>query len=647
VQQAADAPAAALSPAQALQLLLVQPKQQTKHQQASKPAADLTPSADAVGAVLAKHLQARLGSLSAQQMHRLIVALVNLNVTPPEGFTDAAAAALQSRLVLLPKGRHVVNVLQALLEWGYLPTPAFMRSFYAATDLLLDTFSVSSCFWLLGVIWDAAILRHAAPADMGALMPPPKLIADMLQGMEGRAIAPGRACEGMRLLGMLRVRPAPALLASWFDASSRQGALRGLEPRLVLAALWGACELQVVPPAAWMDEALEGLVPPGRMSACAPATLAGVLRCLHRLGVVPAPAFAIAAAEAAAATANAGAAWDAESLSVLLGCLGDWGTAPPASAVQALARCAAHLAIGADGASAARLFIWWQAVRAGQEAERMLGGMEPEEQFAVDLALWSATLRHLPRPGQPWEAVSGEDPASAGPTSRDTLPRAALVPLFLAGMAAATRDPTVTPPAWLECAWAGAVGAAAAADALSTSEAAALLCSALVQAPGVHLWDLGTAQEALRSGYRGRDGAPADALQFLALGGDAMGALVESSPPYTAAWDAALRRGSVAAAAAQGGRPGLPAACAAELVRAYQEAAAREQAESWARFQEVAAGLGEEGAGGAWGGVDEMRAAMQEQGLLETRGVGDEVQALQAAVVEDVSREFVDAGFDD
>ncbi|KIY98110.1 hypothetical protein MNEG_9853 [Monoraphidium neglectum] len=639
VAQAAAAPAGALTAAEAHRLLLVQPKRQFGRRQ-QRPAANggsgavAAAEADlgAVPAVLSTHLQPCLAELSAPQLARLLSAVAALGVTsPPPGFAAAAAEALRGRLVLLPKGRQLLAVLEQLLAWGHRPSADFMRSFYAAADLLLDTFSAVGCIELLGACWQAADPNRvfgrapgaaAAAAAAGVLAPPTALVSAVLWSLEGRSISPAAAAEGLRLLGALRTRPSPALLAHWFDGAARSGALSEMPPQLLLAAAWGACVLRVAPPAVWVDALLEGMILPGRMALCAPATLAGLLRCLQRLGVAPAPAFCAAAAEAAAATAGGACA---ESISVTLACLASWGATPPAGAVRALALRAADAVADADGASAARLFAWWQAVRSCPEAERVLSSLAPEEIFSVDIAMWTGTLRHLPeRPGG----------------GRGTLPPAALAPLFVAAVHAAARD-GVAPAAWLDRAWRGAAAAAAADDALTASEAAALLLAMLGQGLTVHFWDLRTAQALLRAGYRAREGAPSEAIEFLLAASDGITELVATSQHYAEDWAASC--GSEA--------PGLPPASAEILKQAASAAAEAELAVAQAKYEQLAqqagALMGDAADGAAWGTPAHM-AQLLEAGVLEppSMGVGGELRQLQLSLIDDVSAGWVRAGLD-
>ena len=667
LRQAATAPPGALAPTAALQLLLLLPKaarpRRGRRRQAAaaasgrergaaadrgEDAAAPPPDPAAVQSLLARHLQPSLGRLTAAQLHRLVVTIADLGAPPPPGFAAAAAAALAPRLELLPKGRHLLTALQQLLAWGHRPSAEFMAAAHRAAGLLLDSLSGGGCLELLGACWEAARPGStfaggggggnddAAAANDGVPLPPRPLVADVLRALEARALAPDAACEGLRLLATLRLRPAPALLLRMLDAARRGGVLRVLPGRLLLAALWGCVELRVAPPAGWLDDLIEALCAPGRAAACAPATLAGLLRCLSRLGARPAPALAAAAVEAAAAAAAADSEageWDAESLSVVLVLSARFGALGTPAAVRAAAARAAELSQVADGASAARLFLWWQQVRASDEAERLLGAMAPEEAFAVDVALWGATMRCLPdissdeaaaaaaaRRGL--ECFSGAGGAAPG---RAALPRAALAPVFLAGAAAALRPPAGAPPAWLDAAWRGGAAAAAAADSLSAAEAAAMLVTALGRAPTAHLWDLGVAQAVLRAGYRGRAGAPPEALAYLGLAGELMGELVDAAPPYAESWAAALEADPSLAADGSGGNgggaPGLPQACAEELSRALAAAEAAEAAQA---------------SGAAFGGGDGG-----------AKGVAEELDDLVAAVAEDVSPAFVALGFDD
>jgi hypothetical protein len=676
MEQAAAAPAGALAPQDALQLLLLQPKRQFKPPAATllgaghRPAGELQhtgAAADAVTCVLGRHLQPALGGLSASQLHRLVAAAGALGAPPPPGFAGAAAAALQGRMVLLPRGRQLVSVLHQLMAWGYRPSPLFMRAVHAAADLLLDSFSAASAFEFLGLCWEAAApgggrlgLSASAGGTALAPLPPRELVSELLASLKGRALPPEGAAQGLRLLGALRVRPPPSLLAEWFDAcgAGRRGARGGapaaeLPPRLLLGALWGAAELRVAPPAAWINAVLEVLAPPGRLSACAPATLAGLLRSLLQLGVVPAPVFAAAAAEAAAAMPAA--SWDAESLSVLLGCLALWDAPPPAGvplrelALRAGAAAAALASGDGDGgggpgggASAARLFFRWQMLRGREDAARLLEALEPQEALSIDLAMWAATLRFLP------DELAGGGTAgggSGGDAQPAALPAGALAPLFTLGVGAALRDPPLAPPTWFEHAWSGAAAAAAAADALSAAEAAALLGAAVGAAPGLHLWDLGVAQAVLRAGYRAREGAPAEALQALGFAGDAVEELAESVPAYAASWAAACAEGR-ATPSGPGGGPGLPPACAAALAEAYQAAAAAEADAALGGAAAVAAAAGA-GGGGAWGDPSRLEAAMAAQALGGGRGVADEMRDLMVRVVADVAPSWLEAGFDD
>jgi hypothetical protein len=628
--------------------------------------------------LLARHLQPALGSLSAPQLHRLVAAVGALGVAPPPGFAAAAAAALQGRLVLLPKGRHLVTVLGQLMAWGLRPPPAFMRATHAAADLLLDTFSAASAFEFLHLCWDAAaphagrlgftaaVALSDGPAAEGAPrapLPPAELVSELLAGLDGRALSPVAAAEGLRLLGALRARPPPALLAQWLDAC---GGLRragrggvpaaGLSAEQLLGALWGVAELRVAPPAAWLESVLEALAVPGRLAACTPPTLAALLRCLLQLGAAPAPALAAAAAEAAAAAPAD--AWDAESLSVLLACLALWDAPPPAGApLRELAlragAAAASLAAAPGGpagagpggpATAARLFVWWHLLRARDDAGRLLGALEPMDVLSIDLSLWSATLELFPEAPDAWDGgldavidVGGGGGSGGGSGSSGALPRGALAPLFVLGVASALREPGgAAPPAWFERAWAGGAAAAAAADALSAAEAAALLGAALGTAPGLHLWDLGAAQAVLRAGYRARAGAPSEALKALGFASDAMLSLVEAVPAYAASWGAALAGPAGAALAADGGEPGLPPACVDGLLQEYEEAAGREVAEGIGPAAGVAAAAGA-ARGGPWGDVGRLEAALQAEALGAARGVTDAVRDAMVGVACDAS----------
>lgn len=306
----------------------------------------------------------------------------------------AVANALQPKLLLFPHGSRLLQSLQLLQALGQRvssgpyqqPGSAFMASFLAAADALLDTLSGRNCLELL-----------AATAAAGQL-PGRRLTAALLQHLVPLKLSPADVAAGCRLLAALGIRPSAELLLHWFDIT--QAAAEQLQPAAVLQVLWACCVWGVQPPTTWMHDVLKGLLPSGRLSNSSPATLAGICRCLWQLGVQPAPGFVAAVAAATQhcliareqseqphsdSSSSRGwqywqqgmqeqgqeqrAAMDAESLSVLCYCLFVWQHSGPPAWKVAVAEAATAMLAVADGPSCLRLGFYMQYVHDGSSTD--------------------------------------------------------------------------------------------------------------------------------------------------------------------------------------------------------------------------------------------------------------------------------------
>ena len=148
-----------------------------------------------------------------------------------------------------------------------------MAALYSAADILLDTFSGSSCLLLLRLGYSSC-------------NPPPlRLLSHLLTTLESAKLAHGEVARAMWLLHSCSIRPGPQLLLRWFKLT--QAVATGYHPGQLLTVLWCCCHWQVLPPAEWMDAMLTGLLAPGKLQGCSAATLAGLVSVLVQLGVRP------------------------------------------------------------------------------------------------------------------------------------------------------------------------------------------------------------------------------------------------------------------------------------------------------------------------------------------------------------------------
>jgi hypothetical protein len=309
----------------------------------------------------------------------------------------AVAAALAPKLLLLPHGSQVLQSLQLLQALGLRqPGGPFMASFFAAADALLDTFAARNCLELLAVAAAAGHMPSAAQATA--------VLQHLEQSPDAR-LSPSEVAGGCRLLAALGIRPSAGLLERWF--SSTQAAAERMAAVHVQQMLWACCAWQVLPPSDWLHAVLAGLTPAGRLSACSPATLAGICRCLWQLGVQPAPgvvAAIVAAAQQRLAHVQdaAASALEAESLSVLCYCLSMWGHEGTPAWRAAVAHAATALLPVADGPSLLRLGVCLSDA-AASEGSNDEGDDEQQQQSEAELQAWQQALL---------EAVVGLLPAS-------------------------------------------------------------------------------------------------------------------------------------------------------------------------------------------------------------------------------------------
>jgi hypothetical protein len=307
-------------------------------------------------------------------------------------------SAIENKLLLIPFGSMLLQTLQLLQCLGLCqPGSSFMSNFFAAADVLLDTFSARNCLELL-----------SASASAGQ-MPPQQLTVAVLQHLTPLKLTAEEASSGLRLLASLKIRPSPELLAKWFAVT--ESAADVLQPHLVLHVLWACCQWQLLPPSQWVHAVVKGLTAPGRLSNCSAATVAGLCLCLWQIGVHPSSGFTAAVVKAAEhgitsephqqqdwggdhgsgssssrtngwqmygqqqqAPGHLGCQhWDAESLSVLCFCLSMWNVAASPSWKAAAAAHAAEVMPGADGPSLIRMGVYlsklFAADRAGEEEE--------------------------------------------------------------------------------------------------------------------------------------------------------------------------------------------------------------------------------------------------------------------------------------
>jgi hypothetical protein len=379
----------------------------------------------------------------------------------PTAWLATAAAALQPKLLLLPNGSLLLQSLQLLQALGLVsPGNAFLGSFFAATDALLDTFSGRSCLELL-----------SAAATAGQL-PSPSLTTALLQHLVPLRLSPEDVASGMRLLASMAIRPNPELLAHWFDIT--EAAADRLLPQQLQQILWACCRWQLQPPEQWLFVVLKGLVPSGRLGLASPATAAGICSCLWQMGVQPAPGVVTAIVDAAQHAMLSAAQqqhqqggahwWDAESLSVLCFCLYIWQHPVSPTWKAAVAAQAAVVLPAADGPSLLRLGMYLTQVFE----------VDPEQS---ELAEWQQQLlqaveQQLPVSDASGEIVIGSSSSTNVRQDGQRIPAECLAVLQLAVL---QQQPDI--PASLQERFVAAVTAAAAAEQLTTWDVMALIAA--------------------------------------------------------------------------------------------------------------------------------------------------------------------------
>jgi hypothetical protein len=319
----------------------------------------------------------------------------------PVAWLSTAAAALQPKLLLLPNGSLLLQSLQLLQALGLVsPGSAFLSSFFAATDALLDTFSGRNCLELV-----------SAAATAGQL-PSTTLTTALLQHLAPMRLSPEDVASGMRLLASLQIRPSADLLAHWFDITA--AAADRLLPQQLLQILWACCRWQVQPLEQWLFVTLKELIPAGRLSSASAATTAGICSCLWQLGAQPAPAVVTAAVDAAQHAILSAASqppqqqqqwWDAESLSVLCFCLFVWQHPVGPTWKAAVAAQAAVVLPFADGPSLLRLGVYLSHV------------FEVHSEQEGELADWQQQLLQAVEAQLPVADASGEIVVSSSSSS--------------------------------------------------------------------------------------------------------------------------------------------------------------------------------------------------------------------------------------